>query len=127
MRIVIFFGVYVGKTRGRIPAAALMGALFGVGTELMEMELTVTLEFLEENRCRKSMEMLFTDPRMQMFLALGGGGSQFEESEVLPYKVMGNQLVCGGDSFYIQSDGSLLMPAKSNSQAEIDRLVLQPQ
>ena len=122
-----FFGIYVGKTRGRMPAAALMGALFGIGVEFMEMEVTVTLEFLEGNRCRQSMETIFIDSRMQVLLALGGASSKdFKEVEVLPYKVEENRLVCGGDSFYIQPDGSLLMPAKSNSQAEIDRLVLQP-
>lgn len=123
-----FFGVYVGKTRGRIPAAALMGALFGVGAEFMDMEITVTLEFLEGNRCRMSMKAIPTDSRMLVIAALGGASlKDLTEVKVLSYKAEKNRLVCGNDSYYIQSDGTLLMPAQNTSEITTDKLVLQRQ
>lgn len=120
------FGTYVGKINILSPMADMYGILSGVGTGVMDMEGTMTLEFLEGNRCRVSMEATFTDPRMKLLATLSGKALN-SPLEVLPYKVEGNQFRCGGDLYYIQPDGSIVLPSQKRSGVKMDRVVLRKQ
>ena len=121
------FGTYVGKINILFPMADMLGILSGVGTGVYDMEGTMTLEFLEGNRCRVSMKAALTDPRMKLLAVLSGGNALNIPPKVSPYKVEGNQFRCGGDLYYIQPDGSIVLPSQKRSGLEMDKVVLRKQ
>ncbi len=123
------FGTYIGRTKGGIPLANMMGVLFGMQQGFMDIQLTVTLSFLENNRCKCTTEILWDDPQIATMLVMSGQDIREKSSKIHKYKVEGNRVILdqNSDTFYLQADGSLFLPGQSDEYARFDDMILRKQ
>lgn len=124
------FGSYSGKSVIRFPQADVMGMLFGLEQGFSDFQITVSLVFIEDNRCRMTTEVKALGSEVQMMMALFGGSAGSKDVEVKTYKVVGNKLIVGeNDEFIILSDGSLYasgdeMAQKTKGKCVAEDLIL---
>lgn len=123
------FGTYVGRAKGGVPMANTLGILSGLQPGFMDVQVTVSLSFLENNRCKHTMELLWEDPQILMMLAMNGQDSRQKSSKIHKYKVEGNRVILdqNGDTFYIQADGSLFLPSENDGYTKLDDMILRKQ
>ncbi|MCM1218559.1 MAG: hypothetical protein NC548_29065 [Lachnospiraceae bacterium] len=123
------FGRYSGRAKGRVPLGNALSGMSGLSPEFMNVQCSVTLEFLDVNQCRYLIECQWTDPQMVMMMAMAGQNARFNTSKTHTYRVEGNRIILDkkGGTFYIQTDGSLLLPSESDPTVELDDLILRRQ
>lgn len=122
------FGTYTGKISMRAVDANTYGILAGQGNGMYDMEVTCTITFLEDNRCRTKVVTRFLNQELNLWMSLLGGGPGISTEEH-SYRVEGNKLIIGKDDEYIiRPDGCLYQRSdvteKSNGKIIVNDIVL---